>query len=222
VSRIANKTINKRIETKHTVFPTTGTPITMTDRTMYVHNPTYNVFEGVGDNERIGRKIQNGRLQISFQFDHLGTDLLNNVIAADSYLRMLVLSSTRIHIPTSSGFDTNPPGLTSVDVFYDGAKPHYSPVDRNKWTVHMDKVFHPMARVNSVLTDSWISTSRRRINIRWPRNMTYYQDTQSSAQSLLTGREMYLVFVASFPNAAAVGERIGRLAVSGQFFYKDA
>jgi len=226
VARVATRVINRRIETKILELPDQAIA-PMTVRTMYVHNPTYQILEGTNDNERIGRKIQNAMLHVSFQYVHIGRNVTSTAVISDtSYLRMLLLASTRIKQTTTTGFDPNPAGLNPADIFYSGTKTSFSPVDRNRWTVLYDKRFKA-----TLITDPNLLTSTNvgkagsviRKNIRIPlgKHLTYYENTTFTTQSLLTGREYYLCFVADFPASTGAGEPAGDLDTNCQLHYKD-
>jgi len=224
IRRVATRTINRRIETK--VLETgLANPLFMTDGTIYVHNPTYQVQPHVGDLNRIGRKIQNGRLTISFGYEHLGESPIIpfSRVSPDSYLRMFVIRSPT-KVPTGVGFSSNPSGISPPEVFYDPLQPCWSPIDENKWDVVYDRVFRIKANTDTVLVapNIWATTIRRNIRVKWGKNLVYEDDTSTALNSFLKGKEQYLCFVASFPGGTQNGERIGNLYINCQFRFKDA
>jgi len=200
----------------------------MTDATVYVHNPTFQILEGTNDDQRIGRKIQNAVLHVSFEYNHVGRNAVDTFTIADtSYLRMMILTSTRIKVGTTTGFDPNPAGLNGADIFYNGTKTNFSPIDRNRWGVIFDRTYkctlvtdpNSIASTNVGKTGSII---RKNMRFRLGKNLTYYENTQLTTQSLLTGREFYLCFVATIPAGTGGGERVGDLDTNCQLHYKDA
>lgn len=227
VARVATRVINRAIETKILELPD-QTIAPMTDATMYVHNPTYQIQEGTNDNERIGRKIQNAVLHVSFEYNHSGRNSVNTFTIADtSYLRMLLLASTRIKVTTTTGFDPNPAGLNAADVFYSGTKTNFSPVDRNRWTVLFDRTYkaHNFTAPNTITSPNTGKTGtimRKNMRFKLGKHLTYYENTTFTTQSLLTGREYYLVFVATIPGGTGGGELVGDLDTNCQLHYKDA
>lgn len=224
VSRIANRSINRRIETKMARLPRDDAFI-MLDDFLYVHNPTWNIPEGTGDAERIGRKIQNAFMTVSFRYRHLGQSPLGPTFprqAEDSHLRMLVIRG-QPHAPTSVGFDPDPVGVQDTDVFLDPASMLVSPVDTNRWKVVFDRVFH-VTSVEPQTTQAHPGHTIivRNIHIPWGKQLVYWDETADGTQSRLKGSTQYLLFTASFSGANNTGERIGLIDFSCQFRYKDA
>lgn len=196
----------------------------MADQVLYVHNPTWNIAEGTGDTERIGRKIQNAYMTVAFRYRHLGESPLSPFprMAEDSHLRLLVIRG-QPHAPTSTALDPDPTGVTPTDVFLDDTRPLLSPVDTNRWTVVYDRLYHVTASLDQgVLAHHGHTVYKRNIRIPWGKNLVYWDDTVSSTQSRLKGLTQYICFTAHFEGANDNGERVGLIDLSCQFRFKDA
>jgi len=136
---------------------------------------------------------------------------------------MLVLRKAGVKIATGINFQADPTGLTPADVFYNPTNPHYSQVDKNRWTVVKDRLWHVSAQTEpGTLLHPGHTTIKRNMIIPWGRNLVFDTDTATSSLSFLKGSEQYLVFVASFAAGTNSGERVGTLDVSSQFHFKDA
>lgn len=225
IRRVATRAINRSIETKILRTGVTNSTL-MTDGTIYVHNPTYQIVPGTGDNNRLGRKIQRGRLTVNFGYEHLGESPITPFprITPESYIRMFVVRSAVSKIPTAIGYSANPSGINPAEMFYEASQPLWSPIQENRWEVVYDRVFKAKATTDDVLItpNTWTSLIRRNIRIPWGKRLVYEDETGAASQSFLRGKEQYLCFVASFVQGSQNGERIGTLTTNCQFRFKDA
>lgn len=218
--RLVRSVIRRQEETK--ILPVLGTSINMGGTQTYVFNPQFQVAQGVGSGARVGRKISNAFMRLSFRYSHRGENAVTTNIADKSVLRMLVLRSRAIKTATvaSNNLQVDPSGATSGDIFYQGGHPHtFSQVDKNRWTVVMDRVYSSIRNIDS--SDNITNfVQRRNLFIPLPRNVTY-RDDQPTANSVSTGSETYIVFVAGFRNAQSL-DFVGTLETQGTIRWKDA
>lgn len=225
--RAIRRVILSQTETK--ILPVLGDAATvqMGGTQTYVFNPQFQPTQGLGSGSRIGRKIENVKMWLSLRYTHQGVTSLLVQAAGNSRLRMLVLRTRAIKTAgvASNALQVNPALMASSDIFRDatGGSHVYSTVDKNKWTVIMDKTFQSALVSDAAgLTPSTgraHDVVRRKIVIPLPRSVVYRDD--ALANSFSTGTETYVVFVAGFLNASAL-DFVGTLEVQGEIRWKDA
>lgn len=213
--------IRRAEETK--ILPVLGTAVEMGGTQTYVFNPQYQIAQGVGSGSRVGRKIQSAFMRLSFRYTHRGEAAITGVNFADkSVLRLLVLRSRAIKtaLVASNALQVDPGGITSGDIFYLGGNDHtYTQVDKNRWTVLMDRTYSSIRNIDS--TNNFTNfVQRRNIFIKLPKSITY-RDDQPTVNSASTGSETYVVFVAGAPGAASA-DNVGTLEPHGTIRWKDA
>lgn len=214
-------TIRRQEEEK--ILPVLGqTTLTMGGQQTYVFNPQFQIAQGVGSGSRVGRKIQNAYMRLSFRYTHRGEDVATVNVADKSVLRLLVLRSRAIKTAgvASNNLQVDPAFLLGSDIFYHpGGSNTFSQVDKNKWTVLMDRVYTSYRNLDTAsnLTNY---VQRRNIYIPLPKNIIY-RDDQPVANSYSTGTETYIVFVAGWRGSLST-DNVGYLEPSGTIRFKDA
>lgn len=212
-------TVRNQEETK--LLPVLQTTANLGGSQTYVFNPQYQVAQGVGSGSRIGRKISGAHMRLSFRYTHRGENAVTANIADKSVLRMLVLRSRVVKTATlaSNNLQVDPSGLTSADVFYQAGNSHtFSQVDKNRWTVVMDRVY---SSVRNLDTASNVTNFIQRKNIYIPLGKKIVYRDDAAANSVSSGSETYLVFVAGW-NGATAFDFVGDLETQGTIRWKDA
>lgn len=218
MGRLVRRIFRSQVETK--LLPVLQTQINMGGAQTYVYNPTYQIGQGVGSGSRVGRKIENGRLILSFRYSHRGENAVTTNIADKSILRMLVLRSRIVKSAgvVSNNLQVDPSGMTSADIFYQSGAGHtFSQVDKSKWTVLSDRVYSSIRNIDSAdnITNF---VQRRGIYVPFPKRVVYFGD---GSNSFCSGSETYVVFVAGWRNAQSL-DFVGTLEVQGTLRWKDA
>ena len=210
----------RREETK--ILPVLGSVTQMGGTQTYVFNPSYQIAQGVGSGSRVGRKISGAYMRLSLRYSHRGENIILANIADKSVLRMLVLRSRALKTATvaSNSLQVNPVGLATGDVFYSGGTSHtFSQVNKNRWTVLVDRTFSSFRNIDSAANQTNF-VQRRSIYIPLPKNITY-RDDQPTANSVCTGPETYIVFTAGW-NGALDTDFVGSLELVGTIHWKDS
>lgn len=201
-----------------------GTAFTMGAATNFVFNPTYQIGQGDGSGERIGRKIQNAYMLLGFE-----ANMIADAVApggADSqtaYLRLLVIRSRAIKFGTvSTVFTANPGGMTPGDVFYFQNNPVTSQVDQNRWTVLMDRMYKVTQQVPKDIAGvpSGPVILKRNIRIPLPKVCTYRDDTVGN--SVLSQAETYVLFVCDFYTSTSILDPAFNITPTATIRFTDA
>lgn len=191
----------------------------MSGTTMYVLNPTYQVTRGTQPDERVGRKITNVRARLSFEYYHIGLQGGLTRIWGSSTIRLLVLKSKAIKTAgvASTDWQQNPASLTRADVFFEPAYNGSSAVDRNRWTVVMDRSWtaHTVTDISGNFQSQVV---RKSISIPIGSKCTYRDALTTN--SFLTGAETYVVMTAHAPGGGAL-DIIGLIQPDLQLRWKD-
>lgn len=219
--RWVKRVLNKTRETK--ILPILGSPFLLNTNETRVFNPTFQIAQGDGSGERIGRKIQNAYCILGFEASYTGdAQILPSVAAQTGYMRMLVLRSRSIKtgsvgvIPPS-----NPAGMTAGDIFYHALNPVTSQVDKNRWTVLLDRMYKVTLSLPKTLgVPTGPTILRRNIRIPLPKTCTYRDD--NLANSTLTQAETYIVWVADYYTSASGGESTFSITPTATIRFKDA
>lgn len=220
VRSVVRRALLRAEETK--ILPVLGASLNMGGTQTYVFNPQYQVSQGVGSGSRVGRKIQRGYLLLNFRYSHRGENAVTANVSDKSFLRLLVLRSRAVKTAgvASNNLQVNPSFATAADIFYQsGAGTQtFSQVDKNKWTVLMDRVYTSIRNIDSAANIT-NAIQRRNIRVPFPKTVTYRDDP--NANSFSTEAETYVVFTAGW-DASDTLDFVGTLETQGTIRWKDA
>jgi len=223
--RWVKRFVAKGKETK--ILPILGGSLTMEQNETYVFNPTYQIGQGDGSGERIGRKITGAFCVIGFEASLLAnsTNILLSTPSQHAYLRLLVVTSRAIKFGAVNTVpNNNPGGLTAGDIFYFPTVPVTSSVDKNRWTVVMDRMYSIKRFIEPTATldnpnPSGPTILKRNIRVPLPKSITYRDD--GVANSTLLQAETYIIWVASW-YTGALNDHVFRMTPHGTIRFKDA
>lgn len=136
--RVVNTTLARRIERKR--FTLSFADLAMGATTFYFVNPIQHIPQGVDDNQRIGDKMTNVRLQLGLEYYHVGTAPLGAQLWQGSVLRVIVFKSRR-QVPTvvNAWTSKNPTDVSGFPLLF--AEPFHgsmSPINTHDYTVLRD------------------------------------------------------------------------------------
>lgn len=221
VRRWVKRYVNKTRETK--ILPILGTAFTLNSGITRVFNPTYQIGQGDGSGERVGRKIQQAFCVLGMEATMTADgSTFPGVNSQNAYMRLLVLTSRAVKFGAVGVVPTaNPAGIGPIDIFYFPNNPVTSQVDKNKWTVVRDMVFVSRRFIQPTAGDpSGPVVIRKRIRVPLPKLITYRDD--GAANSTLTGSETYIVLVGDYYTSAVSGDPVYTVTLHGTIHFKDA
>lgn len=223
------KAIGRTTENK--LLPVLRTNTTMKSNILYVFNPSWQIQQGSGSSQRIGRSIRNLNVKLNFAYTHQGTDSLGARKHPSSVLRMLVLTTPSVKtaaLTDPDSFVTNPVGMSSQvqgQVFYELINHGIARVDNKIWTVHKDVSFeaHSVSDVNVASGLSGNTVIRKNIYIPIHKRCTYRNyNTTEALNGFLSESEVYICFIASASGALPLLDNMGSLVTSGIMEWEDA
>lgn len=226
VKKIVARALARQEETK--ILPVLQTTVQMGGNQAYVYNPLYQITQGIGSGNRVGRKISNVSMRLSFRYTHRGEEALVFAnVAEESTIRLLVLSSRAIKTAGTAGNNllANPTFMSQADIVRDASLGFgsISTVDKNKWTVVKDKTwkchryFDDTGAIGAAPHAGCVF--KKNMRIRLPRSVVYRDDTGSNSFSTTT--ETYIVFMAGWEGSVG-SDFVGELHTQGEIRYKDA
>lgn len=221
VKRVVKQALSRAEETK--ILPCMGSSVNMVALSAYVFNPAYQVGQNVGSGGRVGRKATKLQLRYNFLFGMIGQSTLGVPEATSVHLRVMHLRSRIVDTAAvaSNVLQVNPGGMTLGEIFYFPSWPMASHIDKNRWTVLMDKVYTVKAGSepgNPTVAEPLRVFRGYRMGIA--KKAIWRED--SAANSQLVGGQTYLVFVADYFNATGGSDIVGQLIPTGLITWKDA
>jgi len=196
----------------------------------YVFCPSWQITQGIGSGQRVGRKISNAYVKLNCVYTHNGENDIFVNIAQSSFIRMLVLRSRAIKTAgvVSQSLQVDPGNLTAANVFFYTAtsKSFFSDVDKRTWTVKKDVTWRSSQIDNNGAADMTAQVTRKKFIIPLGKKCTFIS---GDSNGYFVGPETYIVFVAGWSGtiagADAAGDNssnVGTLNVTGQIYFKDA
>jgi len=199
--------------------------------TTYVWTPSWQIAQGDGSNQRIGRQISNASCVINLTYVHNGEGsgpaFTNR--AEESVIRCLVLRSRAIKTAgvTSTALQINPASMAIGNIFRWSVGQNYltSSVETRTWTVLKDFRLKSH-RILDSLGDYTTVQSYRKFRFRIGKKLRFLDGDNFG---YFVGAETYLVFVCGFVGtangidvSALASDNVGTIQVSGEIMFKDA
>lgn len=190
---------------------------------------SFQIAQGDGSDQRVGRKITNASMRIVVNYSHLGENAAFVNLWEDSWIRMLVLRSRAIKTAgvTSTGLQVDPVNLQVGNIFRQTASsnlPH-ADVETRSWTVLKDVKWRSWRNLDGV-GDSVPTNQIRKFRIPLGKNLTFIS---GDLFGYFVQAETYVVFVAgSCGSINGVGtsttptDNVGTISVTGEIMFKDA
>lgn len=105
--RVVKTQMARSVERKR--MPVLMNDLSLGATTYYIMNPLQHISLGTAENQRIGDKLSNVRLQLGFQYYHVGTAPLGAQLWQGSVLRILVFKSRRQVATASASWTSKTP-----------------------------------------------------------------------------------------------------------------
>lgn len=229
VRKYVHRTISKEAETKIVTaafedFRSVGA------LTTYVYCPSWQIPQGDGGGERIGRRISNAYVRLSVGYAHNGEDFAYVNYAEASWIRMLVIRSRAIKTAgvTAQTLQVNPVNLQVGNIFYHtGAQNNiFSNIEKRTWTVIKDVKWMGHRGLDGGIGDLSTRMIPKKFKIPLGKSCTFILGDNYSH---FVGPETYIVFIFGAPGIingtnASFGatHNVGTISVTGEIYFKDS
>lgn len=220
VRRIAAQVVRRDQETKKAHHSTTL--IVVPDATL-VHNPMYQLGQGVEMNQYIGQKVQNVWFRVDWAFWPTLENTFTNTVDWQGCLLRFIFFKSNVKTGTTLGtrFQTSPSGLTVTDLFEVGTFPAIEAANKEYITVLKD-VRLRATRITS--TDAITGTPQFGIPLKGTFLVRVAKIWQFEADNTGYGRnrQFYMAVTGQMANAPAGLATLGNLQLTLSTIYKDA
>lgn len=197
----------------------------------YVWTPSWQIAQGGASNQRIGRKITDGRLSINMAYVHNGESAANVNLWSSSWVRFIVVRSrhTKTAGVTATGMQLNPVGLQVGNLFRFSAARNlvFADIETRSWTVIMDHKWEAHRYLDDTIAgDTGGQITYKHFNVPLPKNLTY---VSGDAFGYFTEAETYVVVVCGASailngviTTAGALDNVGVMNITGEILFKDA
>jgi hypothetical protein len=220
VRRIAKSVVRRDQETKKAHHTTT---LIVTPDATLVHNPMFQLGQGVEMNQYIGQKVQNVWFRVDWAFWPILENTFTNTVDWQGCLLRFIFFKSNVKTGTSLGtrFQTSPSGLTVTDIFETGAFPAIEAANKEYITVLKDVKVRATRIVSS---DATTGTPHFGIPIKGTIMVRVAKIWQFEADNTGFGRnrQFYVAVTSQMVNAPAGLATAGNLQLTLSTIYKDA